>query len=241
MQPLTLFCLPYAGASAMCYARWRRRVPGWLEVRPLELPGRGSRSGEPLAGDLVGLAAQLAHELRGSLHRPYALFGHSMGSLLAYELACAIRARGLPGPRALLVSGGSAPGQRDYLRFREPRSDEQLLAELRDLQGTPAAVLEDAELMRLTLPILRADFLLCGRYRPQPSAPLDCPLHVFAGTGDRASREQLLAWREHAAAEFSLEMFPGDHFFIHSCESALLERMAACLSATSARPVARVG
>jgi surfactin synthase thioesterase subunit len=228
---LTLFCLPYAGASAMSYARWRRSVPAWLDIRPLELPGRGSRSGEPLPTDLVDLAAQLARELRGETHRPYALFGHSMGSLLAFELACALRAQGLPAPRALVVSGGAAPARRDYLRFRDPLDDEQLVAELRSLQGTPSAVLQHVELMRLTLPILRADFLLCGRYRYQPTAPLDCPLHVFAGVEDRATPEQLQAWSAHTAAGFSLDLFPGGHFFIHEHERDVLERLTARLSA----------
>lgn len=214
----------------MHYARWRRSAPAWLDIRPLELPGRGSRSGEPLATDLIDLAAQLARELRGETCRPYALFGHSLGSLLAFELACAIRAQGLPPPRALVVSGGSAPALRDYLRFRQPLDDEQLLHELGSLQGTPSAALQDAELMALMLPVVRADFLLCGRYRYQPTAALQCPLHVFAGTDDRASAEQLQAWSEHTDVSFSLDFFPGGHFFIHEHESAVLERLAARLS-----------
>ncbi len=233
---LTLFCLPYAGASAMSYARWRRNVPAWLDIRPVELPGRGARAGEPLATDLVDLAAQLARELRGETYRPYALFGHSMGSLLAFELACALRAHNLPAPRALLVSGGSAPAHRDYLRFRQPLNDAQLLAELASLQGTPPEALQDPELMRLALPVLRADFLLCGRYRYQPTAPLQCPVHVLAGTEDRASEAQLLAWREHAGAAFSLELFAGGHFFIQEQERAVLDHLVACLETTLASP-----
>ncbi|AXM95356.1 thioesterase II family protein [Pseudomonas plecoglossicida] len=235
---LTLFCLPHAGASAMGYARWRRSVPAWLDIRPLELPGRGSRLGEPLATDLVDLAAQLALELRGETRRAYALFGHSMGSLLAFELACALRALGLPPPQALLVSGGAAPAQRDYLRFRTPMSDEQLLGELARLQGTPDEALQDPELMRLALPVLHADFLLCGRYRYQPSAPLQCPLHVLAGSQDTASEAQLLAWRELAATEFSLKLFDAGHFFIQTQERAVLAHLAACLAphAPAARP-----
>lgn len=226
---LTLFCLPYAGASAMAYLRWRRSAPSWLDIRPLELPGRGSRASEPLATDLVDLAAQLARELRGETGRAYALFGHSMGSLLAFELACALRAQGLPLPRALLVSGGAAPAHRDYLRFRAPMSDEQLLDELARLQGTPDEALQDPELMRLALPVLRADFLLCGRYRYQPIAPLQCPLHVLAGSQDKASETQLLAWRELAAADFSLKLFDAGHFFIQTHERAVLAHLAACL------------
>ncbi len=236
---LTLFCLPYAGASAMGYARWRRSAPAWLDIRPLELPGRGSRASEPLATDLVDLAAQLARELRGETWRPYALFGHSMGSLLAFELACALRAQGLPPPQALLVSGGAAPGMRDYLRFRNPMSDEQLLAELGALQGTPDEALQDPELMRLALPVLRADFLLCGRYRFQPTAPLQCPLHVLAGSQDKACEAQLLAWRKLAAVGFSLKLFDGGHFFIQSQERAVLAHLAECLAPHAPAPATR--
>lgn len=214
----------------MHYARWRRSVPAWLDIRPLELPGRGSRGGEPLATDLVDLAAQLARELRSETYRPYALFGHSLGSLLAFELACALRAQGLPLPRAVVVSGGAAPGLRDYLRFRQPLADEQLVQELSSLQGTPSAVLQDAELMSLTLPVLRADFLLCGRYRYQPTSALLCPLHVFAGRDDRVSSEQLQAWSAHTGAAFSMDVFAGGHFFIHEQESAVLERLTERLS-----------
>jgi surfactin synthase thioesterase subunit len=221
----------------MGYARWRRQVPAWLNIRPLELPGRGHRSGEPLAGDLVDLAAQLARELRGEVHRPYAILGHSMGALLAFELACALRALGLPEPRALVVCGAAPPGRLDYSRFRQRLSDEQLLGELQTLQGTPDAVLADAELMSLALPILRADFLLCGRYRYQPTAALGCALHVFAGTADRATPEQLQAWREHTASTFTLDLFPGGHFFIQSAQDAVLERLAACLATPQASPV----
>ncbi|MDD2058577.1 alpha/beta fold hydrolase [Pseudomonas sp. GD03860] len=225
----------------MSYARWRRSVPAWLDIRPLELPGRGSRAAEPLATDLVDLAAQLARELRGETYKPYALFGHSMGSLLAFELACALRAQGLPAPRALLVSGGSAPAQRDYLRFRQPLDDAQLMAELASLQGTPLEALQDPELMRLALPVLRADFLLCGRYRCQPTAPLQCPLHVLAGRDDRASEAHLLAWREHAGGGFSLQLFAGGHFFIQEQEQAVLDHLVACLGphvTTPAMPMA---
>ena len=91
---LRLFCLPHSGASAMSYSRWRRSLPAWLHVRPLELPGRGMRMDEPLQCDIQRLASQLADEISLELDRPYALFGHSLGGLLAFELVHALRARG---------------------------------------------------------------------------------------------------------------------------------------------------
>lgn len=89
-----LFCFPYAGASAQCYARWRRGLPAWLDVRPVELPGRGARFGEPLHEQLAPLVAQLVTELRADLHAPYALFGHSLGALIAFEVAHALPTAG---------------------------------------------------------------------------------------------------------------------------------------------------
>src|SRR5476649_237391 len=110
---LRLFCLPYSGASAMVYARWRRTLPEWLQVCPLELPGRGMRMDEPLQRDIKALAAQLADEISRDLNGPYALFGHSLGGLLAFELAHALRERGVPEPLALFASGTAGPARRD--------------------------------------------------------------------------------------------------------------------------------
>ena len=223
---LRLFCLPYSGASAMVYARWRRSLPEWIEVVPLELPGRGRRFNEPLQTDLLGLADQLAGELEERLDLPYALFGHSLGGLLVFELAHAFRQRGLPAPRALFVSAAPAPSRREnHLELAVEQSDAQLLQRLRRLGGTPEAVFADEEMLRLTLPVLRADFLMCGRYRYYRRALLACPVHVFGGKADRVSVDALAAWQDETAEGFSLEMLEGDHFFINACEARLLELM----------------
>ncbi|KAF1072471.1 MAG: Linear gramicidin dehydrogenase LgrE [Pseudomonas citronellolis] len=236
-RPLRLFCLPYSGASAMVYARWRRQLPAWVQVQPVELPGRGRRFAEALHTDLPALAEQLAGELQGQLELPYALFGHSMGALLAFELAHALRRRGLPAPRALFASAASAPSQRDSHReLTEPQSDAQLLARLRQLGGTPEAVFADEEMLRLTLPVLRADFLLCGRYRYQRRALLACPIHVFGGRHDRLSVHALSAWQDETAQCFSLEMLDGDHFFLNSHEAQLLELIAGQLRDGAGQP-----
>jgi len=161
---LRLFCLPYSGASAMVYARWRRALPEWLQVCPLELPGRGMRMDEPLQRDIKALAAQLADEVSRDLDGPYALFGHSLGGLLAFELAHALSARGVPAPLALFASGTAGPARRDVSEYAIEKTDAQLIARLRELQGTTEEALANPELMQLMLPILRADFLLCGSF-----------------------------------------------------------------------------
>ncbi|RWU21416.1 thioesterase [Pseudomonas alkylphenolica] len=233
MSSVTLLCLPYSGASAMVYSRWRRKLPAWLDVRPVELPGRGTRMGEPAQTDLLALARQLASEQRLAASQPYALLGHSLGALLAFELAHELQALGCPSPLALFASGTAAPSRRedyDGGEWREPKSDAVLIEELRALNGTPEEVLANRELMSLTLPVLRADFLLCGRYVYRQRPPLHCPLHVLGGEDDRATDAQLLAWRQESLGDFSLEMFPGGHFFIHAHEDRVLGTLSAAMA-----------
>ena len=224
MTPLTLLCLPYSGASAMVYSRWRRKLPEWLKLQPVELPGRGARFGEPLHTDMRRLALQLAHEQTPTLKAPYALFGHSLGALLACEMAHALRSLGCPEPVALFASGTAAPTMRaDYDRgFAEPKTDAELIEQLRTLNGTREEVLANDELMSLTLPVLRADFLLCGRFEPIQRPLLKCPVHVLGGTDDRATTEQLIGWSKETHGSFSVDMLAGGHFFIHEHEAKVL-------------------
>ena len=219
---LRLFCLPYSGASAMAYSRWRRSLPEWLQVRPLELPGRGMRMDEPLQSDIRRLASQLADEISAELDRPYALFGHSLGGLLAFELAHALRERGLPEPLALFASATAGPARRDVSEYTVAKTDAQLIARLRELNGTPEAVLANPELMQLMLPILRADFLLCGSFTHDQRPPLPLPIHVFGGKQDSVRAEQLLDWQLDTSRVFSLDLFEGHHFFLVEQEIPLL-------------------
>ncbi|MHC8306629.1 thioesterase II family protein [Pseudomonas sp. PB3P13] len=224
MTQLTLLCLPYSGASAMVYSRWRRKVPEWLNVQPVELPGRGARFGEPLHTDMRRLAMQLAQEQKATLNAPYALFGHSLGALLACEMAHAFRSLGCSEPVALFASGTAAPTMRtDYDQgFANPKTDAELIEQLRTLNGTREEVLANEELMNLTLPILRADFLLCGRFEPTRRPLLKCPVHVLGGKADRATTEQLIGWSRETHGSFSVDMLAGGHFFIHEHEAKVL-------------------
>ncbi|VVO19263.1 thioesterase II family protein [Pseudomonas fluorescens] len=224
MTKLTLLCLPYSGASAMVYSRWRSKLPQWLQLQPVELPGRGARFDETLQTDMRTLALQLAKECMPTLRAPYALFGHSLGALLACEMAHALRALGCPEPVALFASGTAAPTQRaEYDRELSVRkTDAQLIEQLRTLEGTSEEVLANEELMSLTLPVLRADFLLCSSFNPAPRPLLKCPVHVLGGTTDRASTEQLIGWRKETQGSFSVDMLAGGHFFIHEHEAKVL-------------------
>lgn len=226
---IRLLCLPYAGASATIYARWRSRTPDWLEIAPVELPGRGARGDEPPVTDMRTLARRLAVELGPRLHQPYALFGHSLGALLAFELAHALRDAQAPAPLALFAGGSRAPGLRAAAGDVQSLTDAELIERLRSLNGTPRAALESAEIMQCFLPVVRADFLMCDRYEPVTRPALDFPLHVLGGSRDDIGQDALLAWHAETRSPSSLDMFEGDHFFIHTHEGEVLHSVLARL------------
>ncbi len=218
---IKLYCLPYAGASASVFVRWKRRLPAWIEVSPVELPGRGRRLGEPLEETLPALLDRIAGDVRPEPGQRFALFGHSLGALLAFELARRLEARGLE-PAVVFVSGTRSPGARDTDRFVALSTDDELRAELTRLAGTPPSVLADPELMQLVLPVLRADFRVAGSYVSDATRRIRAPLVALGGADDETTRDELAAWREHGESEFELHVLPGGHFFIHHEEPALL-------------------
>ncbi|WP_454726810.1 MULTISPECIES: thioesterase II family protein [Cupriavidus] len=234
MPRLLLFCLPYAGASATAYLRWRRLLPAGVALVPLEPPGRGARLAEPLLRDFEALAADLAGaagaRLGGGTTPPYALFGHSMGGLLAYRVCQLLRERGHALPQRLLVSGCAAPSRRDPRRLAALRGDAALMAELRKHGGTPEAVFADTELLRLTLDVLDADYRVCESFRHADTAPLPVPLHVLAGRDDAIDAAELQAWAPATSAGHTLDWFAGGHFFLHQQQGAVLARVAELLS-----------
>lgn len=177
---------------------------------------------DALCETMPELLADLLHDL-GQVQEPYVLFGHSLGALLAFELAHALREKGMQLPLAVLASGTNAPSRRDRdARYAQLQCDDDLMAELRELNGTPPEVFNHPEILELILPILRADFKVCGGYRYQARDKLACPIHVFGGRQDATSHEALMAWQVETSAGFSLDMLDGDHFFINSEESSLL-------------------
>jgi len=215
---LRLFCFPYAGGAASVYRGWGDELPAEVEVCPVQLPGREGRIRQPPATSMDALVAAVEEGLAGELARgPYAFFGHSMGAIVAYELARRCRDAGLPEPVHLLVSARGAPGVPDD---EEPIHDlppERFRQRLRELNGTPVEVLEHPELMELVEPLLRADFRVNETWRPQPGEPLSCPLTALGGLADEhVSQADLEPWRDATRGPFHLRMLPGDHFFLNS-------------------------
>jgi medium-chain acyl-[acyl-carrier-protein] hydrolase len=234
---MRLVCVPHAGAAASVYRQWPRRIPRDVEVLSVQLPGRETRIVEPALTSLAEVIERLAVALEPWLDRPYALFGHSMGALIVYELARSLQRRAQPGPTHLFVSGQAAPHRQNRHRALHRLGDEDLLAALRELTTRRDAAMEDAELMRLLLPTLRADCALCATYEWKPAPPLDCAITAFGGRDDRfVTRADLEAWKRHTSGPFDLRTFPGDHFFVHSARAGLLRAVAARLRRTAPAP-----
>jgi len=232
MPVLQLFCLPHAGASAMAYLRWRRLLPAGVELIALEPPGRGARLDEPILRDFEPLAAEMTDMLcaaRAGTATPFAIFGHSMGGLLGWRVCHLLRERGLPLPQRLVVSGSAAPSRRNPQRLAALRGDAALIADLRRHRGTPEAVFADAELLRLTLDVLDADYRVCESFCRADVAPLPVPLHVFAGRDDPIAPPDLHAWAAETHAGYSLEWFAGGHFFVHDSQADVVRSLGACL------------
>lgn len=224
---LRLFCFPYAGGSSFIFRSWSDFLPPSVEVCAIELPGRGRQMKLPPFDKMEPLVDAIASIIHPYLDKPFAFFGHSMGGLISFELARLLRKKSGILPVHLFISGRRAP---QILRTDAPihnLPEAEFIEELRHLNGTPPAVLENAELMQLFLPVLRADFAVLETYIYASEPPLECPITVFGGLQDsEVGRDELQAWQEQTKAIFNLHMFPGDHFFLNSVQHLLLEKLA---------------
>ncbi|MDD9935614.1 MAG: alpha/beta fold hydrolase [Myxococcales bacterium] len=221
-QGARLFCLPYAGGGASIYRTWAERLDRTAVV-PVRLPGREHRIGERAIGDWRQLVGKLVEALEPHLAQDYALFGHSMGGLIAFELAREIRRRGLPEPGVLFVSGHRAPD----LPMREARwgglEDEEFTRRLGQDFEVPAEVIGNKALMRYLLPTFRADFAICEEYEHEPDEPLDCDLVVLGGAKDpQTTTAELQGWSSQARS-CHVEIVDGDHYFVDARSDAVLE------------------
>lgn len=224
---LRLFCFPYGGGGAASFRRWPGSLPPFVEVCPIELPGRGGRLLEPPFTRLKPLLQELSCVLLPYLDQPFAFFGHSMGGLVSFELTRLLRREYGLMPLHLFVSGRRAPQLPDPDPPIHALPESEFLQELRRYNGTPESVLENAELMELFLPVLRADFSVIETYIYQPESPLNCSITAFGGWQDgTVGFDALAAWREQTSSTFCQKMFPGDHFFLHSAHSTLLESIS---------------
>ena len=235
---LRLFCFPYAGGSATVFRNWHTKLPTDLEIIAIELPGRGSRIKETPYERLNPLVEAAAQAIIPHLTKPYVFFGHSMGALLSFEMARYLRRHHphVPAPSHLFVSGRAAPQCVTERLQVHTLAEPDLLREIRRLNGTPAEILAEPELMALVLPLLRADFAVYDTYVYEHDEPLACPISAYAGLQDRdMTRAHVKAWGEQTSGAFRISMFPGDHFFIHTDERLLFQTLARELRETLSR------
>ena len=224
---LRLFCFPYAGGSASVFRDWSDGLPADVEVCPVQLPGRGTRLMEPPYSQLPPLIETLAEALLPLLDKPFALFGHSLGALVSFELARQLRAKHQARPVRLIVSAGPAPQIPHSGPPIHNLPEPEFSAELLRLNGTPRELLDHKELMDIVLPSLRADFALYEGYEYSTAPPLNCPISTYGGLNDqKVTHNDLEAWRDQTSVSFSIRMFPGDHFFLKTTQSLLLRALS---------------
>jgi surfactin synthase thioesterase subunit/glycosyltransferase involved in cell wall biosynthesis len=220
---LQLFCFPHAGGGASSYRPWKAQLEDVCDVACVQYPGHESRRSERLATSLEELVAGLAADLKPVLVGPYILLGHSMGAVVAFELARLLRANQNPAALALIVSGARAPQFRLNHQPGPDPSPEEFLAQLRRLGGLPAEIESNRSLLDSVVPALAADAALFRRYSYQPAPPLAIPILALGGTTDpQVFAEHLSAWKEQTTNQFEMRQFEGGHFYYRDHESDLL-------------------
>jgi medium-chain acyl-[acyl-carrier-protein] hydrolase len=225
---LRLLCFPYAGVGPSAYRQWAELLSPDVEVGSVLLPGREGRFREAPFTQMEPLLDALTAGLRPYLDLPWALFGHSMGAVVAFEVARRVRALGHGEPVHLFVSARRAPHLPPRHGPISHLPDEAFVAEVRRrYDGIPAEVLRHPDLLALLTPGLRADLAVLEGHRHRPEIPLGCPLSAFGGREDaEATEAELAAWRRETRGPVSLRMFPGGHFFLQSARADVLRALA---------------
>jgi len=231
-----LVCFPFAGGGVTAFRSWSEGLADVAEVVVARMPGRESRIAEPALDDVGAMARQAADALASIVgstpERPFALFGHSLGAVVALEVARHLAARGGPQPRALFASGHRGPKspERGEKVSQLPRAE--LIEKLAELAGTPREVLANRELMDVLLPTVRADFAAAESYTRPPGPPLALPIRVYAGRNDEHTPPAARAtWADETTHPVAERVFDGGHFFIQSAQAEVWAALRADLGA----------
>ena len=220
-----LFCLPYAGSGANVFYRWQHSLPDGVELCLVHLPGRGKRLREKPLSSMDSLLNALERPMLGYLDLPMAIFGHSMGALIGFELARHLRSKYGVQPARLFVSGCNPPRNKYIHQSPESFPTRQFISELRRIECLPVGYSE--QFVELALPALKADLSVCETYSYTTGQPLDCDIAAFGGFQDCIVKyEQLEEWRSETTGHFGLHVFRGGHFFVHTAESFVLKAVS---------------
>lgn len=225
----TLFCIPHAGGNSAYYALFGQFFPDSIKVVPLDLPGKGRRCREPLLTRMEAMGRDLIEQIRPTAQTaPYAIFGHSMGGLLAFECARLTSTTALPLPRALFISAAATP---DKVRTGMdcPVSELQpgeLWEYVMRMGGTPPGVALSAELKRYMEPMLVADFSAVENWQPGPSEPLPVPIHACIGKNDMVTEKEAMLWQQFSSVDGTVRSFSGGHFYMQHHWRELADHIA---------------
>lgn len=233
---MRLVCFPHAGGAASYFFPYARAFGPDIDVLPLQYPGRQDRRREGFIDSIAELADRISVALLTGVPAPFAFFGHSMGAVLAFEVARRLRDGSAGEPVALFLSGRRAPDRRRAEDDVHRRSDEGLLAELRRVAGTDPRVLADPEQRAALLPVTRNDYRAIETYRYAPGPPLDVPITVLVGDADPTTTvDEAAGWQAYTTASFDLRVFPGGHFYLDSARSAVAGTITESLRTGSSR------
>jgi medium-chain acyl-[acyl-carrier-protein] hydrolase len=228
---IRLFCFPYAGGNATVFSAWQQALAPDVEVCAVEYPGRWRRLREPPIANLNLLVEKTLEGLGGLFNSRFAFFGHSLGSLVAFELTRTLRRRGRTGPEHLFVSARPAPQRPTARPPIHHLPQEQFIVEVgKRYRALPTELQTDPELLALLLPALRADIAAVETHVYKDEPPLSCPITAFAGSDDSLmNSDDLTDWRLQTSAAFASYQMPGDHFFVNTCAARVMPIVRAAL------------
>lgn len=224
-----LFCMPYAGGGVAPFRLWHRTLPDDVEVIAVQLPGREARLRESPLSSIAQMVDSIVPGVLAMTDMPYAIFGHSMGALIAYELTTRLERMAACGPERLFASGRRAPDEVDSRPELHSLPTPRFLVDLQARYGAiPAPVLAEEELLDLLVPVVRADIRAVETYRAAtPPVRITSPVHVYGGADDHHPLpSQLAGWSRCAVGPVHVRVFPGNHFYLNEQREALTAEIA---------------
>ena len=229
---INLFCLPFAGGNKYSYQKYLDKAPSFLNIIPMEYPGRGARMKEPLISNADLLVDHLFEKISKNIDQAdYAIYGHSMGGLIAFLLARKLVENNCKPPLHLFITGTCGPSS--PLRSAKNRHllpDDEFIQELKELDGIPDEILQNEELLGFIEPILRADFKTCETFQYREDAPLNLPFTVITGTEENMEAEDIHLWQKESGSEVDFRQIPGKHFFIFKYPRVIVDIISKKLS-----------
>jgi surfactin synthase thioesterase subunit len=229
---INLFCLPFAGGNKYSYQKYNEKAPSFLNIIPMEYPGRGARMKESLISDAEVLVDDLYNQIRKSGDQiEYAIYGHSMGGLIGYLVARKLIDNNHRPPLHLFITGTcgpSSPSRSSKNRHLLPK--EEFIQELKNLDGIPDEILQNEDLLSYIEPILRADFKTCETYKYGDYPPLNLPFTVITGTDEEMDLVDIHLWQKETECPVDFRQIPGKHFFIFKYPRVVVDIISKKLS-----------